>query len=436
MMIHQFKKAVHYSVLLGMMVFSHVSVSQTFIDSSFVGKRIVSIQIIGNDRTQSHIIFREMKQKEGDRLDFNMIESDRKRIQNLDLFNRVVIQAQPDGDQVQLNIIVTEQWYVFPYPILFIHDRDWSKFSYGAGIVHLNFRGRRETLNLGFWLGYNPSVQFSYANPWIGGKHHLITQIRFYHNRIRSKHFKEAIDEKHLGMEWTLGKRFGYHTVLGVTFGYREVVFSPPEMVQTLSPSGKDRLPSLDLFYTWDRRDLQEYPHEGWLVSLFARQTGFSRLTAHYLRTGFELRQYFPLTSTWTLAMRLKANLSGGEIPLYDHVYLGYSERIRGYFFDVFEGENRALVSMAFRLPLVPIRYFDLSDHVYFQNLKFGAGLGFFIDSGLTWSQGEMINHSMFKSGYGVGLHLHLPYIHLLRLEWAINDQGRSQFIFDLYVDI
>ncbi len=413
-----------------------MSRSQTLVDSSCVGKRIVSIQIIGNDRTQSHIILREMKQKEGDRLDLNQIESDRKRIQNLDLFNRVVVQAQPDDDQVQVLIIVTEQWYVFPYPILFIHDRDWGKFSYGAGIVHLNFRGRRETLNVGFWLGYNPSVQFSYANPWIGGNHHLMTQIHFYFNRIRSKHFKEAIDEKHLGMEWTLGKRFGYHTVLGITFGYREVVFSPPEMGQTLSESGKDHLPSLNFFYTWDHRDLLEYPHEGWLISLSARKTGFSHLAANYFRTGFDLRQYFPITSSWTLAARMRTSLSGGEIPLYDRVYLGYSERIRGYFFDVFEGENRALVSIAFRMPLIPIRYFNLSDHVYFQNLKFGVGLGFFMDSGFTWFQGERINRSMIKSGYGVGIHLHLPYVHLLRVEWAINDRGKSQLIVDLNVDI
>jgi outer membrane protein assembly factor BamA len=137
-----------------------------------------------------------------------------------------------------------------------------------------------------------------------------------------------------------------------------------------------------------------------------------------------------------TLALRTKTNLSSGKIPIYDRVYLGYSERIRGHFFEKFEGENMAIASVVFRMPLLPIRYFNLRDISYLSNLKFGISLGFFIDTGLTWFQQDKIRASMLQSGYGMGIHLHLPYVNLLRFELAFDEESRGELIVDLEVDI
>ena len=95
-----------------------------------------------------------------------------------------------------------------------------------------------------------------------------------------------------------------------------------------------------------------------------------------------------------------------------------------------------ALASVVFRMSLLPIRTINLSDASYLRNLKFGVGLGLFIDSGLTWFQGEKINRSMLQSGYGIGIHMHLPYIDIVRFELAFNEKGRPQFIVDLNIDI
>lgn len=416
--------------------FSYSILAQIQVDSTLIARKIASIQVQGNDKTKSYIIFREMKQKEGGQLDLKQLELDRKRIQNLNLFSDVMIQVIPDDEYVRLLVLVEEKWYFYPYPIFFIHERDWEKLSAGVGIMHLNFRGRAETINLRFWLGYNPSVQLSYSNPLIGGNRSLITQVNFFYNNIRSKHFEEEIKENHFGIEWIIGKRFGYHAVSGINLGYREVTFSPPVAGQTLSLSGKDRLPSLNLFYTWDNRDLIKYPHQGLYVALFLKKTGLSSMAANYFSTGFDIRKYFPLRSDWTLAIRTKTHFSGGEIPLYDRVYLGYSERVRGHYFEKFEGENMALTSVVFRMFLIPVRNVNLSDASYLRNLKFGMGLGLFIDSGLTWFQGERINRSMFQTGYGIGIHMHLPYIDIVRFELAFNEKGRPQLIVDLNVDI
>jgi outer membrane protein assembly factor BamA len=378
-----------------------------------------------------------MKSITGAPLDLQLLEEDRKRIQNLRLFNRVSIAVQPEQKEVVLRVQVTEQWYIFPFPILFLNDRDWSKLSYGAGLMHNNFRGRAETLSFAFWFGYNPSIHLDYSNPWIGSSPlYLYTSLNLFIDRVRSKHFlEEQVTEKHIGGQWTLGKRFGFHTYLSVTLGYKDVVLDPiPQDQASIEPTYS--VPYLGLGFVWDKRDLKEYPHAGWILTLWMRKMGLPSRRTDYLRWGWDVRTYLPIFRVSTLALRSYANLASGEIPVYDRVYLGYSERIRGHFFERLQGEHVALWSLGFRFPLIPVRYYKVSDDPYLSDLKFGVSMGFFAESGLTWSQSERFDLNRTISGFGGGIHLHLPYIDLLRLEIALNETGKAQFLVDLFVDI
>ena len=410
---------------------------QITVDTTLIGRTIRRIEINGNRRTRDYIITREMKSKEGHPLDPHLLEEDRKRIQNLRLFNRVSVSVETEREDAVIHVQVTEEWFIFPFPILFVSDRDWSKLSYGAGLTHNNFRGRAEALAFAFWLGYNPSVHLDYSNPWLGrNRLSLYTGINLFIDRIRSKHFlDEQVTEKHLGAQWMLGKRFGYHTYLSITLGYKEITLDPIPTDQSFI-DGNDSVPYAGLSYLWDKRDLKEYPHSGWIVSVWARKMGFPSMKTDYLRWGWDVRAYIPLFLSSTLAFRSYADLSAMEIPVYDRVYLGYSERIRGHFFERFQGEHVALWSLAFRIPVVPVRYFRVSEDPYLSNLKFGVSIGFFTDSGLTWFQDEPLRLNRCVSGYGFGIHLHLPYIDILRLELAWNESGRTQFLIDLFVDI
>ena len=56
---------------------------------------------------------------------------------------------------------------------------------------------------------------------------------------------------------------------------------------------------------------------------------------------------------------------------------------------------------------------------------------GIFIDSGIVWQDKSEFILRNFFTGFGGGLHLHLPYINILRLEYAVNDKGENQFIID-----
>ena len=60
--------------------------AQTLVDSSLVGRKIISVKIQGNRKTKPSVILREMRQKIGSYLNLQSLEEDRKRIESLYLF--------------------------------------------------------------------------------------------------------------------------------------------------------------------------------------------------------------------------------------------------------------------------------------------------------------------------------------------------------------
>lgn len=409
--------------------------SQVYVDSTSIGKKINAIYISGNHVTQQEIIQREMKQTVGDTLNLSATIEDWKRIQNLNLFNRVIIHDYFQDDKLTLNIQVAEMIYWVPYPIFYINDHDWDKFSYGAGIIHNNYRGRSESLKFNAILGYNPSTTLQYVNPWIGGNRQYYWGMSVFYRRELNKHYKDEIYENYSGFSCSFGKRFGYHLVGQLTLGYEELRFSKYIEGQTLSGGKADQLPSVSLLSVWDYRDLKEYPHSGWYFKIYGIKKGIPGNSVDYGYYGTDIRKYFPVGNT-TLAFKMAWLFSAGDIPIYDRVYFGYGTRVRGYFFDQFEGENRALGSIAYHIPLLPIRYINLYDTEYLHNLKFGISAGIFADTGIIWFQKSGPEEGLTISGYGAGIHFHLPYINVLRFDLAFNEAGKIQYIVDVGVDI
>jgi outer membrane protein assembly factor BamA len=62
---------------------------------------------------------------------------------------------------------------------------------------------------------------------------------------------------------------------------------------------------------------------------------------------------------------------------------------------------------------------------------QFGISLALFADAGTTWFRHEHISIADMLSGYGGGIRFLLPYGVVARTEYAINNHGKGQFIFD-----
>ncbi len=403
-------------------------------------RRIRLILVQGNEKTKQDIILREMKLTQGGLLDYEELERDRLRIQNLGIFNRVEIDIVPTDTGAILVVSVSEMWYIFPYPIVFRNERDWSRISVGAGLLYTNFRGRREVIDFSGWLGFNPAIRLSYSNPWILGKAKLYTRASVFARRVRNRSFTVAdsvVNENQLGFKWTVGKRFGHFIYFDLNVGYRRLTLSESGQGTTLSSSGKDNLPHFGFSFKYDSRDLWEYPHKGRFLNLWATKTGTPTGTINYLRYGFDLRKYVPIGAT-TLAFRTAANLSRGTIPVYEKVHFGFSTRIRGHFREKRSGDHLLLGSAEFRFPIVPITYHDWAPFQgmgqYGANLRFGVSGGIFIDTGNVWFRGNDFDSGDFNSGWGAGMHVFLPYNGLVRFEYGFDEEWNGQFIVDALV--
>ncbi|MBN2410420.1 BamA/TamA family outer membrane protein [candidate division KSB1 bacterium] len=420
--------------------FRDIVFSQDYFDAEEDSSLIVmNIVIMGNTKTKDIVILREMKTKTGDFFDLALMEEDRKRIQNLHLFTRVEIAPDFKENGVILNITVAERWYIFPYPILYRNEKDWKKLSYGAGIIHQNFRGLNHNIISSFWFGYNPGMDFYYSNPWLGGKKQLSYNFKVYSYKVRNKSlYYDRFDENHKGFYLSFGKRWGYHLYLTAAVAYRNI--HVPEKYKGITYSGNvtDHLPSVGLSFRYDKRDLYEYPKKGLLVDLYINKTKYKSQLDYY-RYGVDLRRYQPIYQNISLAIRAAMDLTTSAIPAYNHIYIGYLDRIRGEFNTRLEGENRLIGNVELRFPIIKIRYFNLESNAdmlgeYSNNLPLGLSGGIFFDTGTVWFHDEKLNDQKLLSGFGFGLHFHVPYFDLLRLEYAFDTNYNPQVIFDVGV--
>jgi len=429
-----------------LLIYLKIGFSQIYLNSQDVNEspipdttifRFEKIEIIGNHKTKPEIILRELHFTGNQLISFDQISAAYKRVQSLALFTRVKFDIVGDSDYRILMITVFERWYILPIPYFYLNERSWSKISYGGQLLYYNFLGRNILLTFMATFGYNPQFKFSYFNPWFAGNLKLFTNFSIYHSKVkvRSPQLTEHEDTRQ-GIEWLIGKRFGHFTSAGITLSYVELS-APPEIGLTLSPGGKDYLPSLLLNFQFDNRDLKEYPHKGWLLTFWGKRVGDSQLINYY-RYGSDLRCYIPINQQVTLALRNAIDLSSGNIPIYDRVYLGYEERIRGRFYEIYEGENLFFSGIEFRFPLMKIKYFQLESisgfEDYSSNLKFGISAGIFIESGAVWNQNQALTAEHFKSGFGAGIHFHVPYIDVLRLDCGFNLEWKPQLIAEVLV--
>ena len=62
---------------------------------------------------------------------------------------------------------------------------------------------------------------------------------------------------------------------------------------------------------------------------------------------------------------------------------------------------------------------------------RFGITAALFGDAGTVWFRGTPVALDRFVKGYGAGIDFLLPYSAVLRLEYALNEVRRGEFILD-----
>ncbi len=397
---------------------------------------VKSIVVQGNEKTKDYVILREMSTKVGDTLSTQKLKEDQNRIYSLRLFHRVVVSPETSGDSATVIVDVNERWYWFPYPIFGFKYRDLKKVYYGAGFTHQNFMGRNEKLYVSFALGYERWLYFRYQNPKITDNDDIFLGINAGlgsspNINVQSTAYTQYYDDVNV----TLGKRFGLYQTILATVGYDIQQVSDASVGRTLSSSGRDAYVYLTLNYAYDTRNISEYTTKGTYIGVGYTKSGFGESPVNLATYAYDVREFIPLGDDWAFGMRSFGNFTGGGlIPIYRHVYYGYSERLRGYFNDIWEGEDIMGGNFELRIPLLKPRYVRLPMMPIpeFSLLRYGLYVGIFADGGKVWYRTQTFPGGGWRSGYGAGLHFLLPYSMVLRTEYALNNLGKGQLFVDL----
>jgi len=409
----------------------HVSAQPADVSHPVVG----SIVVLGNRSTDTELILRELTVHVGDTLNEEQLEYSRTRIYSLGLFNRVDM-TYPPLDTTVLIISVEERWYLFPVPILGLVDKDWRKIYYGLGVVHFNLGGRGQKFFAGFALGYDPWVAVSYRDPWILGKLEMFSESELRYSKVRNKSLlsrgnEDNFDEIHYGFSQVLGKRFTSSFSAWLDFGYDYVEVTSRRAGRTLSNGGIDRYLSLGVGAVFDTRNLKEYPTYGSYGLIGLRKYGLFFGPLDHVLATVDARRYIKLSKSLTLAVRGFTAMSiGPRVPNYLHMYYGYSNRLRGHFYRIQEGENIAGVAVETRFPIVREEYVVLDVPFLppqFSTLRLGLYAAVFANAGTTWNRGEKIDLRHLPAGYGAGLHFLLPYGYVIRAEGAVDENGSGE---------
>ena len=324
--------------------------------------KVGNIIITGNKITDDDIILREMTLKKGSTFTLKKYSDDILNIYNLALFTKVEIIPIPSGEkEITLNVDVKERWYILPLPDAGLDDGEWKKVWVALNLRWDNFRGRNESLNLGFRAYYNPSVSARYYVPWIGKKMHLFMGFGGSWQRSRNQSLQAVgrnnggssisyNDENYENIQYrgdlTLGKYFGKYFSVFTDYKYNYLRVSVYRPGRTVSPDGSDSYLSLGAGISFDSRDVYEYATKGQNFRISYLRSGFIDNEVDFGRFSLENQSFIPVYLKGdyyvTIASKLFTSIGmGAVIPVYNHQFLGYGANyVRGWNGYTFEGDN------------------------------------------------------------------------------------------------
>ena len=430
-------------------------------------KRTVgTITLIGNKITVDRILFRELTFHTGDTINIDDIEKLAKRSEenliNTSLFNSVKINWVEDNDKLNIFIIVTERWYIFPLPIFEIAERnfnvwwqtkDFSRIIYGGVLTWNNFRGRNEVLAITARLGYTQRLSFYYSIPFINkqqkagltfgfafSRNHQ-SSVNTVGNKILYYKDETLFSKKEISGSVAYTYRGDlYHThVIETGYRHAEVLDTVVRLNNDYFSSGSSTInySILRYFFKSDHRDIAVYPLHGYYLDFEVVKNGFT-----FLKDNIDLayitthgKKFWPLSKRLYFGTGITAKYTAGtSVPYYLARGLGYGrDFIRGYEYYVIDGHNYALLKTNLKFGLIPKKDLHLGflPMNKFSTIPYAFYLNVYADGGYAKDDAFKRNNSLnnsFQFGYGAGIDFVTYYDLVFRFEYSFNKLGESGF--------
>ncbi len=349
---------------------------------------IRDIRIRGNKRTKTSVILREIDFAVGDTIPLaqlaGRLDQNRNNLLNTGLFLSTDIsfrEWQGATGRIALDISVVESWYIYPYPILELADRNFNvwwetygrslrRLNMGIRFYHQNLSGRRDQLKLLVQYGFTRKWETIYTLPFFNRHRTLGMNLNFLHTREKEIGYTTRNNELvfHRDNENILLQRL--RAGAGLLYRPRLNYFHRWDLswhdnridrsIRTkwnpdfFLTGQRQRYPAFQYHFTIDKRDVRPYPMRGYRFAASFQAMGFGRkgdLRARYLSA--EYQPYRRLTDRTSIGFDLKARvaLARQKQPYYNSTALGYlSDFIRGYELYVMDGLDYAYAKTNLRI--------------------------------------------------------------------------------------
>ena len=436
------------------------------------------ITVTGNKKTKQGYILREVSVKTGDSLPYNelreILNRDEEKIFNLRIFEEstaTIIEGQ--GNIVDIEINVRERWFLWPFPIFRLADRnfnawwntrerDFSRLIYGITLDHSNIRGRGERLRLTAQFGFTRNFQLFYQKPYIDKDRkfglavlasftefkNLAYQSRFDVAENRNEFDFLSTDKGLLREVYNGAVAYNYRpnffTRHGVTVGYQHNNIA--DTIAVLNPEylleGRDKQRAFWMAYTviHDNRDLTYYPLKGSYFNFQIQRLGlgiFDDVGIWSTEIGYT--KLFDLGNEFYFGTRGQINASAPfKQPFINQQRLGFFRNfVRGYELSVVEGPvyvlNRNTVRKKIFSNEFKIKNFTRLDQ--FAKLPLSLYLTAFLDTGWAERYPDIVETNFNNTlllGAGMGLDIVTFYDVVIRLELSHNLERETNFFLNV----
>ena len=437
-------------------------------DSVFVIKQI---NIIGNKKTKQIIILRELDLVVGDSLKKQDLEKrldlNRRKIVNTNLFVTVEVKANQSIDnQIVVDIKLQEQWFLLGYPIFQIIDRnyaewwqrgaDFSRTTYGIDLIHSNFRGRAERINLRLETGFTQRIDVGYRIPYIDKEQKTGIGFNLSYSTTKNLAFKSLNDtlfflrnqpdalRKRFSASMNIRKRFGFYDSHVAELRYNNS--SVADTISQLNPDYflnsriSQKFFQFTYFYSYDFRDNVAYPLRGNRFEFGITKLGLLA-NDDINQIDFAAGYYWfkPLSKKFFYGLALKAKISFPEKQPFNNTRgLGYGgDLVRGYELYVVDGISHILMRNNLKFELLNSKLFlKFLKIKQFNTIPIGIYPNFFFDYGYVNNPFTFENRSKlanrFLYGGGAGIDLVTYYNLVIRFTYVMNDRQQKNFVFGI----
>jgi outer membrane protein assembly factor BamA len=394
------------------------------------GQVIDSVAVVGNVKTRSIALIRELESRAGRQLDRVSLARDHRYLSDMSSVATVEVAVHPVHEgRCAITFTVTERPVLFLkliYPIV-EYDLNNERFRFGLKVNDRNFRGRLESFSVGYTRNSrgDDNAGFGWSTAWIGWHHIGLGAWATYYNRGYTPLHLTIVEQTRVATRLSLpltDSRISFARLIG------GMAFANNRLASLDSDYQDEVLISPSLGFSLDRRNSPLKPSRGelfWLDVQSNRVVNGNGSTYYQLRN--DIRLFRPLTSWTVIAAQSNLSYQFGRFPEYIRFGMGGAGTLRGFSAGQFEGNHRWIQSLETRISPFPTWIFSLP---YAKVVDLSVSGVLFVDGGIVWDNDEDFRTERWHVGYGFGLRIYSPFQDVVGIDLGFNQQGDVLFYF------